>query len=586
MHHSNRYYPIETLDFAAEKELLWKSFQDASRDVQVSFGFATAERLRSELTMRCRAIHFSGHGSQHFLSFEDGRGGLHGLSAADVRHLCGSGNNANSNGNTNNNASLSASSSDVQFVFVSACYSEFAGNAFVEAGIPHVVCVSVENGRLLDKAAQVFTRAFYLSLAVGDTIHTAFDIACQAVAVSPSHAASESQKFKLLPEGADHHVHLFPDTKVIPHWPPPRPSLPDTLSHSPSGESLVLPLMRNVSLSRSTSATSRAEFGSDGQSPAGGVFGVFGGGFLPTTAEDFLGRNVDMYKALLYMLGRRLVTLSGPSGVGKTMVAVATAHYASEREYFGDGVAFIRVGEVDRVDRLVDALCGVLRQNPVGSDSTTSPLQSAHGGGSSSNNNNNDISNSSNAASTASDEFKLKYVCQALRNRKCLLLLDNVDALVDAQFERLRHVLGRLLDQTKAVRVMLTTCRPNGVGGLPGFPEAVHHIQPLKPHDAAKLFVRLSPHNHQLGDSEFVPVGMDAGDNLDDPGALRFDLLHVIADAPEVAKLNGFPRQIAEFAYQQPKDDYIRIVQESRVALRARREQMRAGTSPSATTVL
>ena len=45
----------------------------------------------------------------------------------------------------------------VEFVFVSACESRNAGEAFVAAGVPHVVCVNVQD-KLLDAAALRFTR--------------------------------------------------------------------------------------------------------------------------------------------------------------------------------------------------------------------------------------------------------------------------------------------------------------------------------------------------------------------------------------------------------------------------------------------
>merc|ERR1712167_86430 len=98
----------------------------------------------------------------------------------------------------------------VKFVFVSACFSQSAGEAFVKAGIPHVVCVAL-NSDLLDRAAQTFTHAFYLSLAVGDTIQDAFDVGVEAVKAAPRMAnpVNEGNKFLLLPPGGNHDVAIF-----------------------------------------------------------------------------------------------------------------------------------------------------------------------------------------------------------------------------------------------------------------------------------------------------------------------------------------------------------------------------------------
>ena len=50
--------------------------------------------------------------------------------------------------------------------------------AFVDAGVPHVIAVRVDT-KVSDHAAHAFTRAFYLALAVGQTIRGAFDIGVQ-----------------------------------------------------------------------------------------------------------------------------------------------------------------------------------------------------------------------------------------------------------------------------------------------------------------------------------------------------------------------------------------------------------------------
>jgi len=66
----------------------------------------------------------------------------------------------------------------VEFVFVSACYSKRSGEAFVKAGVPHVVCVNVEDA-LLDSAAITFTRC----VDIPSTHHTphAMGLAAQLV---------------------------------------------------------------------------------------------------------------------------------------------------------------------------------------------------------------------------------------------------------------------------------------------------------------------------------------------------------------------------------------------------------------------
>ena len=96
------------------------------RDVNVHFDFATTDSLRTVLSFGCRALHFSGHGIPKGLCFEDGRLGLHVVKVHQLKDLLGAG------------------GLQLQFVFVSACYSMEIGEAFVKAGVPHVVCVKVD----------------------------------------------------------------------------------------------------------------------------------------------------------------------------------------------------------------------------------------------------------------------------------------------------------------------------------------------------------------------------------------------------------------------------------------------------------
>ncbi|CAN0221959.1 unnamed protein product, partial [Ectocarpus fasciculatus] len=65
-----------------------------------------------------------------------------------------------------------------QLAFISSCASEPIGNAFVEAGVPHVVAVK-HNEEVGDEAAMDFSPVFYDALFenVGRTVKQAFDIA-------------------------------------------------------------------------------------------------------------------------------------------------------------------------------------------------------------------------------------------------------------------------------------------------------------------------------------------------------------------------------------------------------------------------
>lgn len=246
----NKLHPIQTLDYASERETLVQVFQEAERDVGLRFDFATTDTLRSAVTMGCKALHFSGHGHPHCLNFEDGRSGLQFVTVDQLRALC------------------QAGGLKLDFVFVSACYSRRAAEAFVDAGVPHVVCVHID-AQLLDAAAMAFTRAFYLALLVGETVGNAFSIGKEAVATSPyvPNSSIEGSKFMLLPEDGDHDKPVF-RAKRLRRWSTLKFHGQQDTSH------------------------------------------------LPRPPEDFEGRETDMHNAIRTLLSRRLVSLVGEAGVG------------------------------------------------------------------------------------------------------------------------------------------------------------------------------------------------------------------------------------------------------------------------------
>lgn len=187
--------PIDSLDFSTERDCLFDSFHEAGRALKVRVAPATADNFRTLVTLGCRVLHYSGHGHPDFLAFEDGKGGMHGLDAPHLKNLFAAG-----------------GARGVQCIFVSACHSRKAGEAFVTAGVPHVVAVRLETP-VYDDAARSFARAFYLSLANGDSIKQAFDIGRAAVATNPDlpNPDEETEKFLLLPEYGRHEATIFAD---------------------------------------------------------------------------------------------------------------------------------------------------------------------------------------------------------------------------------------------------------------------------------------------------------------------------------------------------------------------------------------
>ncbi len=142
-----------------------------------------------------------------------------------------------------------------------------------------------------------------------------------------------------------------------------------------------------------------------------------GPGPLPVSATSLFGREeaIGEVAGLLARSGVRLVTLTGPGGVGKTRLAVAVGEQLGDR--FGSGTVFVPLATVTDPGRV---LAGIARA--VGADLA--------GAGS-----------------------PLEVLAERLGGDAWLLILDNLEQVVEAA-----HDLGELLARCPGV-VMLATSR-------------------------------------------------------------------------------------------------------------------------------
>ena len=381
-------HPMEMLDFAKEKALICDSLREARRNIRLRFEHATTDRLRTVVTLgACSGLHYSGHGDPTGLLCEDGRGGAHFVRVPALKKLLQAGGVAS-----------------LQFVFVSACFSEAAAQAFIEAGVPHVVAVKV-NTRVSDHAAHAFTRAFYLALAVGQTLQASYDIGVQAVVTSPVVPSGdlEGDKFLLLPLEANHEVAPFPDLANLDEWKPPAPP-----------------------------AAAR-------QQP------------LPAAAECFLGRNVETYRVVTAVLDRRLVTVTGVPGVGKSAVARAALNFLAERHYFSDGVLYADCSAATTAEELVPLLAA--RTSRYATQPPPPAEPSAEGA------TEGEAVRARAASGESTAEVALELAIAPLASLHCLLVLDGVSPALTSGCPAFVQLLVRLLACPR-LRTLLTAVSP------------------------------------------------------------------------------------------------------------------------------
>ncbi|MEV7292816.1 BTAD domain-containing putative transcriptional regulator [Streptomyces microflavus] len=180
---------------------------------------------------------------------------------------------------------------------------------------------------------------------------------------------------------------------------------------------------------------------------------------LPVPLTPLVGRRQALADLSQLLSGTRLVTLTGPGGVGKTRLAVAAA--TAERDgaragELADGtwlVEFsgIRAGTPADLAQVVAATLGIRDDAP----------HSLPGTG----------------TGTPSLPHRL---AAALRDRRTLLVLDNCEHVVDAAAE----LTELLLRTAPGLRVLATGQEPLGLAG-----EAMFLVEPLEPADAVRMFM-------------------------------------------------------------------------------------------------
>src|SRR5215208_7165727 len=177
---------------------------------------------------------------------------------------------------------------------------------------------------------------------------------------------------------------------------------------------------------------------------------------LPTQTSEFLGREIQLsaIRDLLDADRLRLLTLTGPGGIGKTRLALQAA--ANQIDRFEDGVFFVDLSPVRDREAVFQAAVGAV------------------------------------GVSASTDEPPLAVLKEALRGRRLLLVLDNFEQVieaVDGVSELLQHCpeLKALVTSREALRVRGEHLFPVPPLALPDGGETAAEL--LAEYDAIRLFV-------------------------------------------------------------------------------------------------
>jgi predicted ATPase/DNA-binding SARP family transcriptional activator/Tfp pilus assembly protein PilF len=213
---------------------------------------------------------------------------------------------------------------------------------------------------------------------------------------------------------------------------------------------------------------------------------------LPATIDGLIGRERELAELTHLLAGKRLVTLTGPGGVGKTSLALAVAGAAADT--FPDGAALVELASVQNVALIAPAIAHALGVQETG----LAPL--------------------------------LESVAAAIEGDRLLLLVDNCEHLTGVA-----GVLADLLARCPRLTVLATSRSRLRIKGEQEYP-----VPPLAvPQDEPALPTALP---HQVGQPAAVTLFVERARAARPDFALTGETSPAVAEI--VRRLDGLPLAI------------------------------------------
>ena len=511
------------LDLSSEIAAVHQALAASGKQVDWMQSRAVKDRLVDVTTMGCTLVHWAGHGHKNALVAEDEWGRLNEVSPDILQSMCQRG---------------------VSVAIITSCFSEFAGRAFVNAGVPHVVAVR-GSMRISSYACKKFTHGFYLALLSDHTVQEAFDIGVSKVRVS--YHSHEADGFILLPEvrGAGSALQNGTGAGSSTAFPWEIPKLlesdvdPDTVPASHHD----VRCLGTLAEGRWSNVTKVVEH------------------MHPFPPSVLVPRKKHTFEILKHFAQlNRVVVLTGPPGIGKHTIAQWTCEWLKREFLFPDGIFWINCGAAAFRQAAVsaagprsshaDVVAAVRKQFR----NAISKLRSVQ------------------QHSLGDADLDFQRDLRNCHDAKFLLVLARWDALPEPIVEIMRDVVAQFMDHTRNVKI-LVTCRNIGSLNRPPLTrdESARPEHPASPpykswkgvvvgtlskHKAATLLLQLLPRVVTLQEIESCsgrapsPQGDASSERGGDAAATPQQKIKALEEHRVMEVLDGNPRNIVQFAAQ------------------------------------
>lgn len=311
---TNVFHGVPLQDYDYERYSLRKALEASEKigaSIELDFEPGYTERLRAFFNRSTsRVLHLSCFGHPDHLAFENDSGQFETMSPEELQTLI---------------KIQNTGSCPLMLVIVNSFHSGRIGKAFVDAGVPHVVCCH-HTETFRDKAAIGFVKNLYRGLATHKSLKQAFFMAQEAVRVEE--ISKHVDRYVLLPQKPEDDP--YHDVPILYTAPVPTNGLKDE--------------------------------DDDGERPD----------ILPILPKHFIGREMEINEVLEALKVDDVVRIGGPKGSGKAALAAATCRYVEQRRKgFGyDEVFWLPPvqGFTPEQDTLFADLCELVKRMMIGGD--------------------------------------------------------------------------------------------------------------------------------------------------------------------------------------------------------------------------
>lgn len=396
--------PLVRLDVETERTAIIDILNSSNKEGEICFDVATTANLMNYVPMGFEILHYSGHGHEEFLAFEDGRGGMqpvNGKVFEDAIRMAGS----------------------FKLGIVSACHSENIARSLVAGGVPHVIAIELSQP-VMDFSAKVFIEAFLNFLLSGQSVNFAYTMAKMVVQTNPQldnlkpsleeqakiegeEFVPEEEKFILLPKEPGSAIHeqvLFPEEATG--------------------------MFRDISKKHGKTN-------------------------IRSMTEEIVGRARDLYQVVNDLFNRKLVSILGAPGIGKSTLAIEAGKWFLARRLFRDGIYFFDLRGASKVDEVFAQVKAEMGLEAAG----------------------------------------LEGAIEELGDKSMLLILDNLETSLRSDPLKLREMISRILKGVSRLSILVTTQEP--IQGVVGVAERERRLGPISKDDSIFLLRRLAPRTIQ-----------------------------------------------------------------------------------------